>query len=146
MQLWFCFVHACSKLGLGPVLVVCPATVMHQWVKEFHTWWAPFRVAVLHDTGTFTGHKVRLTTILLRNNEDLKYLKKEILLIKYRVLASLPLLCCKNLYSEHLCNVEYISRVLLASIEQWNNLLWVIWVCTYIHKSVLLLLTITALC
>ena len=45
----------CRELGLGPVLVVCPATVMHQWVSEFHTWWAPFRVAILHDTGTFSG-------------------------------------------------------------------------------------------
>ena len=44
----------CRELGLGPVLVVCPATVMHQWVSEFHTWWAPFRVAILHDTGTFS--------------------------------------------------------------------------------------------
>jgi len=51
----------CRKLGLGPVLIVCPATVMHQWVSEFHTWWAPFRVAVLHDTGTFVGNKRILT-------------------------------------------------------------------------------------
>ncbi|XP_048419473.2 DNA excision repair protein ERCC-6 isoform X4 [Stegostoma tigrinum] len=43
--------------GLGPVVIVCPATVMHQWVKEFHTWWPPFRVAVLHETGSFTSRK-----------------------------------------------------------------------------------------
>ena len=41
--------------GLGPVLIVAPATVLHQWVKEFHKWWPPFRVAVLHDSGSFTG-------------------------------------------------------------------------------------------
>ncbi|XP_041032112.1 DNA excision repair protein ERCC-6 isoform X1 [Carcharodon carcharias] len=46
--------------GLGPVIIVCPATVMHQWVKEFHTWWPPFRVAVLHETGSFTSRKERL--------------------------------------------------------------------------------------
>ncbi|XP_062852240.1 DNA excision repair protein ERCC-6 [Trichomycterus rosablanca] len=46
--------------GLGPTVIVCPATVMHQWVKEFHTWWPPFRVAVLHDTGSFTNKKERL--------------------------------------------------------------------------------------
>ena len=28
---------------------------MHQWVSEFHTWWAPFRVAILHDTGSYSG-------------------------------------------------------------------------------------------
>uniref|UniRef100_A0A3P8XY97 DNA excision repair protein ERCC-6 n=1 Tax=Esox lucius TaxID=8010 RepID=A0A3P8XY97_ESOLU len=46
--------------GLGPTVIVCPATVMHQWVKEFHTWWPPFRVAVLHDTGSFTQTKEKL--------------------------------------------------------------------------------------
>ncbi|XP_010015348.1 PREDICTED: DNA excision repair protein ERCC-6-like, partial [Nestor notabilis] len=43
--------------GLGPTVIVCPATVMHQWVKEFHTWWPPFRVAVLHETGSYTNKK-----------------------------------------------------------------------------------------
>ncbi|XP_075420286.1 DNA excision repair protein ERCC-6 isoform X2 [Tenrec ecaudatus] len=45
--------------GLGPTIIVCPTTVMHQWVKEFHTWWPPFRVAVLHDTGS-CAHKKKL--------------------------------------------------------------------------------------
>ena len=31
--------------GLVPVLLITPATVMHQWVKEFHKWWPPLRVA-----------------------------------------------------------------------------------------------------
>lgn len=48
----------CRYAGLGPTVIVCPATVMHQWVKEFHTWWPPFRVAVLHETGSFTSNKV----------------------------------------------------------------------------------------
>eukprot|EP00123_Amoebidium_parasiticum_P014608 comp22573_c4_seq1/m.34450 comp22573_c4_seq1/g.34450 ORF comp22573_c4_seq1/g.34450 comp22573_c4_seq1/m.34450 type:complete len:1409 (-) comp22573_c4_seq1:968-5194(-) len=39
--------------GLKRVLVVCPATILHQWVKEFHKWWPAFRVAILHDTGSF---------------------------------------------------------------------------------------------
>ncbi|KAL3972107.1 neurabin [Sarotherodon galilaeus] len=46
--------------GLGPTVIVCPATVMHQWVKEFHTWWPLFRVAVLHETGSFTSNKEKL--------------------------------------------------------------------------------------
>ncbi len=50
-------IFRCRELGLGPCLVVCPATVMHQWVSEFHSWWAPFRVAVLHETGTFSGDR-----------------------------------------------------------------------------------------
>ncbi|KAL9625720.1 MAG: hypothetical protein Q9160_000040 [Pyrenula sp. 1 TL-2023] len=35
-----------------PVVVVCPATVMKQWVNEFHRWWPPFRVTILHASGT----------------------------------------------------------------------------------------------
>nr|XP_042712052.1 DNA excision repair protein ERCC-6 isoform X3 [Chrysemys picta bellii] len=46
--------------GLGPTVIVCPTTVMHQWVKEFHSWWPPFRVAVLHETGSYTNKKVKL--------------------------------------------------------------------------------------
>ncbi|XP_036999013.2 DNA excision repair protein ERCC-6 isoform X3 [Artibeus jamaicensis] len=46
--------------GLGPTIIVCPTTVMHQWVKEFHTWWPPFRVAVLHETGSSTHKKEKL--------------------------------------------------------------------------------------
>uniref|UniRef100_H3AWF0 DNA excision repair protein ERCC-6 n=1 Tax=Latimeria chalumnae TaxID=7897 RepID=H3AWF0_LATCH len=46
--------------GLGPTIIVCPTTVMHQWVREFHIWWPPFRVAVLHETGSYTNLKVKL--------------------------------------------------------------------------------------
>ncbi|XP_041364778.1 LOW QUALITY PROTEIN: DNA excision repair protein ERCC-6-like [Gigantopelta aegis] len=53
----------CSKLrcrnmpfvGLGPCIIVCPTTVMHQWVQEFHKWWPPFRVAILHSSGAHSG-------------------------------------------------------------------------------------------
>ncbi|XP_038067729.1 DNA excision repair protein ERCC-6-like [Patiria miniata] len=44
-------------IGVGPVLIVCPATVMHQWVKEYHKWMPEMRVAVLHDSGSHTGTK-----------------------------------------------------------------------------------------
>nr|XP_048276833.1 DNA excision repair protein ERCC-6 isoform X1 [Myodes glareolus]XP_048276834.1 DNA excision repair protein ERCC-6 isoform X1 [Myodes glareolus]XP_048276835.1 DNA excision repair protein ERCC-6 isoform X1 [Myodes glareolus]XP_048276836.1 DNA excision repair protein ERCC-6 isoform X1 [Myodes glareolus]XP_048276837.1 DNA excision repair protein ERCC-6 isoform X1 [Myodes glareolus]XP_048276838.1 DNA excision repair protein ERCC-6 isoform X1 [Myodes glareolus]XP_048276839.1 DNA excision repair len=52
--------------GLGPTMIVCPTTVMHQWVKEFHTWWPPFRVAVLHETGTYAHKKERLIRDIVR--------------------------------------------------------------------------------
>ena len=45
-------------VGLGPSIIVCPTTVMHQWVKEFHTWWPDFRVAILHSSGSYTGSEV----------------------------------------------------------------------------------------
>ena len=41
-----------SKKLTGPVIVVCPATVMKQWVNEFHRWWPPFRVTILHSSGS----------------------------------------------------------------------------------------------
>lgn len=39
--------------NLGPVLLVCPSTLMLNWVREFHTWWPHFRVALLHNSGTY---------------------------------------------------------------------------------------------
>lgn len=45
--------HHSRMLGPDrPVLVVCPATVLKQWVKEFHRWWPPIRVAILHSSGS----------------------------------------------------------------------------------------------
>lgn len=35
-----------------PVLIVTPATVMKQWVNEFHRWWPPLRVCILHTSGS----------------------------------------------------------------------------------------------
>jgi DNA excision repair protein ERCC-6 len=41
-----------SKLLTRPVIVVCPATVMKQWVNEFHKWWPALRVSILHTSGS----------------------------------------------------------------------------------------------
>lgn len=50
--------------NLGPTILVCPATVMHQWLMEFRKWWPPFRVAILHNTGTFNGNKRDLVQVI----------------------------------------------------------------------------------
>ncbi|CAL8097187.1 unnamed protein product [Calicophoron daubneyi] len=42
--------------GLGCTLIVCPATVLQQWMDEFHKWYPPLRVAVLHSTGSLYGN------------------------------------------------------------------------------------------
>ncbi|KAL4239940.1 DNA excision repair protein ERCC-6 [Mactra antiquata] len=55
-------------VGLGPCIIVCPATVMHQWVKEFHTWWPYFRVAILHGSGTFMGKEKDLIHKIVKRN------------------------------------------------------------------------------
>ncbi|KAJ1914656.1 DNA repair protein rhp26 [Mycoemilia scoparia] len=41
-----------SKLLDKPSIVVCPATLMRQWVMEFHRWWPALRVSILHHTGS----------------------------------------------------------------------------------------------
>lgn len=41
-----------SKKLTRPIIIVAPATVMKQWVNEFHTWWPPFRVSILHASGS----------------------------------------------------------------------------------------------
>lgn len=48
------FLAGLHHLGLWdkPAIVVCPATVLQQWVKEFHRWWPAFRVVVLHRIGS----------------------------------------------------------------------------------------------
>ncbi|KAK3656795.1 DNA repair protein rhp26 [Elasticomyces elasticus] len=43
--------HYSGKLD-KPIIVVCPATVMKQWVNEFHLWWPPLRVSILHGSGS----------------------------------------------------------------------------------------------
>ena len=43
--------HYSRKLT-RPVIIVAPATVMKQWVNEFHTWWPAFRVSILHASGS----------------------------------------------------------------------------------------------
>lgn len=52
-----------SKMWTQPVIIVSPATVMRQWVNEFHRWWPPLRVAILHSSGSGmmnVGHEEEL--------------------------------------------------------------------------------------
>lgn len=41
-----------SKKLKRPVIIVCPATLLRQWVSEFHRWWPPLRVSILHASGS----------------------------------------------------------------------------------------------
>ncbi|AMD20609.1 HDL135Cp [Eremothecium sinecaudum] len=52
--------HHSRKLD-GPILVVCPATVMKQWCNEIHSWWPPLRTIILHSIGSGMVNKKRLS-------------------------------------------------------------------------------------
>ncbi|OMH84396.1 DNA repair protein rhp26 [Zancudomyces culisetae] len=44
-----------AGVGIGvlkPTLIVCPTTLIRQWVREINKWWAPLRVIVLHAEGS----------------------------------------------------------------------------------------------
>ncbi|KAK0709165.1 SNF2 family N-terminal domain-containing protein [Lasiosphaeria miniovina] len=41
-----------SNILNKPTIVVAPATVLRQWVNEFHRWWPPLRVSILHSSGS----------------------------------------------------------------------------------------------
>lgn len=33
-----------------PTIIVCPATVMRQWLRELRAWYPAFRVVIMHDS------------------------------------------------------------------------------------------------
>ncbi|KAI8053747.1 SNF2 family N-terminal domain-containing protein [Syncephalis plumigaleata] len=41
-----------SNQWQGPALILCPATMLDQWVSEFNRWWPPIRTLVLHSSGS----------------------------------------------------------------------------------------------
>lgn len=55
-----------DKTSNGSVLIICPATVVHQWVAEFHKWFPPFRVAVLHGSSGYQGSSEALVNTMAR--------------------------------------------------------------------------------
>ena len=66
-----------SKKLTKPIIVVAPATVMKQWVNEFHTWWPPLRVSILHtsgsgmiDIGREAWEEEQLTSATPRSNDQ----------------------------------------------------------------------------
>ena len=69
-----------SWRGLGPSIIVCPTTLLHQWVSEFHKWWPPLRVAVFHTSGSHTGSKANLVRAINTSGG--------ILIMSYQAIAS----------------------------------------------------------
>lgn len=122
--------------GLGPSIIVCPATVMHQWVKEFHAWWPQFRVAVLHETGSFPGKKVKLIReigkgcgILITSYANMRLLQEDLQKYNWHYIIldeghkirnpnAAVTLACKQFRTPH--------RIILSGSPMQNNLreLW----------------------
>lgn len=64
-----------------PVIIVCPATVMKQWVNEFHRWWPALRVVILHSIGSGMDEakmsKLENSLENLEGGSDLKGVKQQ---------------------------------------------------------------------
>ena len=52
----------------GPVILVCPATLMHQWVSEIDKWYPNNVVTVLHHTSPYKGSKRKLLNLITKLN------------------------------------------------------------------------------
>nr|CBH09283.1 putative DNA excision repair protein ERCC-6 [Heliconius melpomene] len=69
--------------GLGPTIILAPATVIYQWVSHFHYWCPNLRVAVLHHSGSHGGNHQKLIKelhsshgiLLITYNGIVKYIK-----------------------------------------------------------------------
>ncbi|CAH3997627.1 unnamed protein product [Pieris brassicae] len=57
-----------SHEGLGPSIIVAPATVIFQWVSHFHFWSPPLRVSVLHQAGSHCGNHHKLIRNLFESH------------------------------------------------------------------------------
>jgi DNA excision repair protein ERCC-6 len=57
--------HRSNKLRAS--VIVCPASVMHQWLREFRAWYPSFRVMIMHDSG---NHSLTPAALLERVFSD----------------------------------------------------------------------------
>jgi hypothetical protein len=54
--------HSQPTVRFGPTLIVCPATIMNQWMRELHTWYPEMRVMLLHESGNHNCSHEELVT------------------------------------------------------------------------------------
>uniref|UniRef100_A0A0N5CHX7 DNA repair and recombination protein RAD54-like n=1 Tax=Strongyloides papillosus TaxID=174720 RepID=A0A0N5CHX7_STREA len=47
-----CMDEEYNIVGLGPSVIICPATLLHQWVLELRKWFPMCRVAIFHSIGS----------------------------------------------------------------------------------------------
>ena len=75
--------------GCGAAIIVCPATVMKQWVQEVHRWWPPFRVAILHTTGSAFARSEKSTAKIYRSLAESMFTTGHIVVTSYECIRTL---------------------------------------------------------
>jgi DNA excision repair protein ERCC-6 len=64
------FLAALDHVGeFKPSIIITPATVMRQWVREFHDWWPAFRVVILHSSGSASQDKKEALVASVANHK-----------------------------------------------------------------------------
>jgi len=78
-----------------PSLIVCPATMLKQWLRELREWYPPFRVAILHESarskvhGSFSrGDIIRRigsspSGILITTYDHMRICRKDLLSVRW---------------------------------------------------------------
>lgn len=56
---------SCISEGLAPTLIVCPGTVLKQWLAEFRTWMPTARAVIIHSSGSGYNNLVSIAVYLL---------------------------------------------------------------------------------
>eukprot|EP01125_Pyxidicula_operculata_P004796 TRINITY_DN1788_c5_g1_i1.p1 TRINITY_DN1788_c5_g1~~TRINITY_DN1788_c5_g1_i1.p1 ORF type:complete len:913 (-),score=231.73 TRINITY_DN1788_c5_g1_i1:191-2668(-) len=79
-----------SKRLEGPTLVVCPATMLRQWIQEFHTWYPILSVSMLHQSGTWKGDPSDLIRRVGRSKHDVLVTTYEQIRIHHQMLKRMP--------------------------------------------------------
>ena len=49
-----------------PSLIVCPATMLRQWLRELREWYPPFRVAILHESARSKNNSFSRSQVVTR--------------------------------------------------------------------------------
>ena len=74
-------------IGLGHTIIICPATLLSQWVLELHQWAHPLRVVMLHSAGdsgmshrATLRHALRLNSVVVVTSyQMLRIMRKQLL-------------------------------------------------------------------
>jgi DNA excision repair protein ERCC-6 len=58
-----------TQTSKGPVLIVCPASMLYQWKMELLRWYPFFRIIILHDVGNHSQNDEQLIKVASTSDE-----------------------------------------------------------------------------